>query len=523
MMWKIFTLATILMVATHAQFSQSRRAAEEPAASEVQIESTPESEPESSPETKPETKPETRPDPDLAAYLAGRRQGSNSARRPAMSVDVINQDPVPPPGGQTENNPASIDGQAAEGDTGTGPDLAAFLAARRRDRNRDRRPEMVVDPAPPPGEQTVNNPASIDGQAAEGDTGTDPALAAFIADRRRERDRERQSGMIVDATNFDPKDVIVGNDDKTTPPGGQTENNPEVHPGERINATVSNGNIVTDTDLINNTNEGKSCKQKTDIVLAVDMSGSVNDAGAVELVKQSAVKMIELLPINPAAAEVIYRVGVMMYSGEADTKIIFHLTDLTNAQSSQSMKTQIMAANIHHGQTHTDKALKLIREQMFTGSHVRVGAKKVLVIIADGEIWNSRNWHANTHAQTEEAKRLNQIDLKKQIDLLEADEVLRIGVGVGDKLVQFREQLKSVISKPKDQHYFEVKLWDSFAKYFPGLVSSKVTCPDVPLETIYGYVKEMNNNAQKIVLNTTVHTLEAPTGGAEQNDEVVFL
>ncbi|XP_074657187.1 thrombospondin-related anonymous protein-like [Tubulanus polymorphus] len=212
------------------------------------------------------------------------------------------------------------------------------------------------------------------------------------------------------------------------------------------------------------------CLKATDVVLMLDQSGSLRNGengkgpNRIPAVRKAAEDIVKGLALPVGKNSAIYRVGVYMFSGAAEQLIVQQMTDLKTLQDVENIVTKIETANIHHGQTHIDTALKNVREKMLPNG--RPDVNNAVVLIADGEIFKGDDKFGVVEGL-----------LIEQAEKLRDDKTRLIGVGVGAKLPKFREQLMKVVSRPLNENYFEIKDWVNVENFLAKMIAATLTCP----------------------------------------------
>ncbi|XP_074657368.1 von Willebrand factor A domain-containing protein 2-like [Tubulanus polymorphus] len=208
------------------------------------------------------------------------------------------------------------------------------------------------------------------------------------------------------------------------------------------------------------------CKSPTDIVLMLDQSGSMKEGERVAVVKKAAQEIVKTLALPTGSSDKpIYRVGVYMYSGAAEQKIVQQMIDLKDKKTVDDVVKKIGEANVHHGQTHTDTALKNVREKMLPKG--RSDVPNTVVMIADGQIFKGDS--ADVKKKAVESLFAEADKMKKEARIF--------AMGIGEKLAEFREQLKKVATQPSSANYYEVSDWKKVEKEVPSVISATLTCP----------------------------------------------
>ncbi|KAM5158018.1 collagen alpha-1(XIV) chain [Mantella aurantiaca] len=193
------------------------------------------------------------------------------------------------------------------------------------------------------------------------------------------------------------------------------------------------------------------CKSaRADLVFLVDGSWSIGDDNFHKVTRFLYSTVGAMDEISPEGTQV----GVAQYSDDARTEF-----KLNSHKSKASLLAAINAISYKGGNTKTGRALKHVREDLFTvESGMRKGVPRVLVVITDGR------------SQDETITFANQMHL-------EGFSIFAIGVADADY-----NELVNIGSKPSERHVFFVDDFDGFKKIEDELVTficetASATCP----------------------------------------------
>ncbi len=175
----------------------------------------------------------------------------------------------------------------------------------------------------------------------------------------------------------------------------------------------------------------RSCEVPTDVILAIDLSGSMNDDGGVPPQPISAVlgaaeAFVTRLKTHDTAGLVTYATGASLVS---------RLSDDTQYIAGVISKLTIAPVE-ERGSTNTGDAIKYIREEMSSERH-NIDARKVAILLTDGL--------TNAPGKTPEAYALAEAEKLKALD------VQVFTIGLGTKLNE--TFLKDMASTPS--HYYK--------------------------------------------------------------------
>ncbi|XP_066434556.1 collagen alpha-1(XIV) chain isoform X2 [Eleutherodactylus coqui] len=193
------------------------------------------------------------------------------------------------------------------------------------------------------------------------------------------------------------------------------------------------------------------CKSaRADLVFLVDGSWSIGDDNFHKVIQFLYSTAGSLDEIGPDGAQV----GIVQYSDDARTEF-----KLKTYKSKESLLAAINGISYKGGNTKTGRALKHVREELFTvESGMRKGVPRVLVVITDGR------------SQDEAIKIANEMQL-------EGVSIFAIGVADADYA-----ELVNIGSKPSERHVIFVDDFDGFKKIEDELITfvcetATATCP----------------------------------------------
>nr|DBA24018.1 TPA: hypothetical protein GDO54_011726 [Pyxicephalus adspersus] len=193
------------------------------------------------------------------------------------------------------------------------------------------------------------------------------------------------------------------------------------------------------------------CKSaRADLVFLVDGSWSIGDDNFLKVIRFLFSTAGAFAEIGPDGTQV----GVAQYSDDARTEF-----KLNSHKSKESLLAAISAISYKGGNTKTGRAIKHVREDLFTAeAGMRKGVPRVLVVITDGR------------SQDETVKFANEMHL-------EGFSIFAIGVADADY-----NELVNIGSKPSERHVFFVDDFDGFKKIEDELVTficetASATCP----------------------------------------------
>ncbi|XP_073488307.1 collagen alpha-1(XIV) chain isoform X1 [Aquarana catesbeiana] len=193
------------------------------------------------------------------------------------------------------------------------------------------------------------------------------------------------------------------------------------------------------------------CKSaRADLVFLVDGSWSIGDDNFHKVTRFLYNTAGAMADIGPEGTQV----GVAQYSDDARTEF-----KLNSHKNKASLLAAINAISYKGGNTKTGRAIKHVREDIFTvESGMRKGVPRVLVVITDGR------------SQDETVTFANQMHL-------EGFSIFAIGVADADY-----SELVNIGSKPSERHVFFVDDFDMFKKIEDELVTficetASATCP----------------------------------------------
>ncbi|XP_040287934.1 collagen alpha-1(XIV) chain isoform X1 [Bufo bufo] len=193
------------------------------------------------------------------------------------------------------------------------------------------------------------------------------------------------------------------------------------------------------------------CKStRADLVFLVDGSWSIGDDNFHKVISFLYSTAGALDEIGPDGTQV----GVAQYSDDARTEI-----KLKSHRNKESLLAAINAISYKGGNTKTGRAIKHVREDLFTvESGMRKGVPRVLVVITDGR---------------------SQDDAIKLAYEMQQEGFSIFAIGVAD--ADYAE-LVNIGSKPSERHVFFVDNFDAFKKIEDELITfvcetAKATCP----------------------------------------------
>jgi Mg-chelatase subunit ChlD len=198
----------------------------------------------------------------------------------------------------------------------------------------------------------------------------------------------------------------------------------------------------------------RSCEVPTDVILAIDLSGSMDDDGGdppqpVSSVVQAAGSFVSRL--KPAD-----RIGVVTYATKAS--LVRQLTS-DSAAAASTVSALSIAQSEERGSTNTGDALKAAEQELDSDRH-NPDARKVLVLLTDGL--------ANAPGDDAEQYALDAADALRQTDV----DVFTIGLGnsVNDAF------LSAVASAP--DHYLKAPTAASIDQIYRSV--TEAICEDGP-------------------------------------------
>lgn len=189
------------------------------------------------------------------------------------------------------------------------------------------------------------------------------------------------------------------------------------------------------------------CQKPTDVVFALDGSGSIGAA--------IFLKYIEFLRAVVTGLNDGTRVGVLIFSDS--WKILFQLNTFDDKQ----YIINALYAYYPGGTTNTAGAIQQVREGMFTAANGdRPDVPNILVLVTDG-ISNDRN------------ATIGQAILTRNAGI----SIITVGVGVGDQIDP--NELEGIASYPTTSNFIPVENENSFMRIVPTLVQALCTNQNV--------------------------------------------
>ncbi|XP_065057186.1 vitrin-like isoform X2 [Rhopilema esculentum] len=131
------------------------------------------------------------------------------------------------------------------------------------------------------------------------------------------------------------------------------------------------------------------------------------------------------------------RFGIIHYSNYARLDFSFNDRRFHNRNN---LKAKIDSIVYSYGGTRTDRALRLASRKLFCLSCSRVKARKVLIVITDG----------NTNRSSESLERASRY-MKEQ-------NVIILSLGIGNRISM--SELLEIASEPKEKHVFKLNSFD---------------------------------------------------------------
>ena len=184
------------------------------------------------------------------------------------------------------------------------------------------------------------------------------------------------------------------------------------------------------------------CNAKTDLVFALDSSGSVGRENFQKLLN-FVISIIEEMNIQSEGT----RVGLMTFSSRAYISF-----PMNKYEHLDQVKRAILTTPYRYGDTYTADALQLLREYFFTEFRgAREDVPDYAIMITDG-VSNLRNGRT-----IPEAHRVQD----------EGIHIFSIGIGLTNL-----EEIYAISSEPSSANTFLVKDFDELSKVGPDLVSA---------------------------------------------------
>lgn len=190
-----------------------------------------------------------------------------------------------------------------------------------------------------------------------------------------------------------------------------------------------------------------TCVQNIDLVFALDASGSVEEAGYLQIKN-----FVKGIVQNFQIAKDKTHVGVVTFSERAEVQI-----RLTDTFDKNELLTKIDSLDYPGFRTATDDALRVVNTEMFSlygGS--RQGVAQVLILLTDGKCTVCSESLATAVAPLKE----------RGINIYT--------VGVTDNIN--RQELETIASQPIDEHMFEVDRFDQLASIIVQLYRKSCDC-----------------------------------------------
>lgn len=174
----------------------------------------------------------------------------------------------------------------------------------------------------------------------------------------------------------------------------------------------------------------RSCEVPTDVLLAIDLSGSMNDDGGtppepISSVLNAAESFVSRLKPDDQS-------GLVTYATEAE--VVSELTN-NNTSVARAVSDLSIAPKEEVGSTNTGDALKLMREELTSLRHSE-NARKVAILLTDGL--------ANAGGEDPEAYALQEAEQLKDKD------VMVFAIGLGERVN--KSFLQSIASS--NEHYY---------------------------------------------------------------------